>query len=87
MAMVFPIAHTVQLIPEDFSHDGIHFLQHHRIQGIKDILSIVTEVDMEDEQRKRFLNFMNAFMKLNKEDASTLFSNKGFIYLILSAIL
>lgn len=54
---------------------------------VKDILFIVTEVNMGDEQRKRFINFMNALMKLNKEDASTLFSNKGFIYFILNSIL
>ena len=54
---------------------------------VKDILFIATEVNMEDEQRKRFINFMNAFMKLNKEDASTLFSNKRFIYFILNSIL
>ena len=40
MAMVLPVAYTVQFIPENFPHNGVYFLQYHRIQGIKDIFSI-----------------------------------------------
>lgn len=54
---------------------------------VKDILYIATEVNMDEEQKKKYVNFMGNLMKLDVEDASDLFSNKGFIYFILNSIL
>lgn len=91
------MSELIQTVTEKFSPEELAVICAHQYKKVllemstrttvKDILFIATEVNMEDEQRKRFTNFMDAFMKLNKEDASSLFSNKGFIYLILSSIL
>lgn len=91
------MSELIKIISEKFSPEELAVICAHQHKEIllemstriivKDILFIATEVNMEDEQRKRFTNFMNALMKLNTEDASSLFSNKGFIYLILSSIL
>ena len=91
------MSNLIQTITEKFSPEELAVICAHQHKKIllemstriivKDILFIATEVNMEEEQRKRFINFMNTLMKLNKEDASTLFSNKGFIYFILSTIL
>ena len=91
------MSELIKIISEKFSPEELAVICAHQYKKIllemstriivKDILFIATEVNMEDEQRKRFINFMNTFMKLNKEDASNLFSNKGFIYFILSSIL
>ena len=91
------MSELIQTITEKFSPEELAVICAHQYKKIllemstriivKDILFIATEVNMEEEQRKRFINFMNTFMKLDKEDASTLFSNKGFIYFILSSIL
>ena len=91
------MSELIKIITEKFSPEELAVICAHQHKKIllemstriivKDILFIATEVNMGDEQRKRFTNFMDAFMKLNKEDALSLFSNKGFIYLILSSIL
>lgn len=93
----FTMSELIQIITEKFSPEELAVICAHQHKKIllemstriivKDILSIANEVNMGDEQRKKYINFMDTFMKLNKEDASSLFSNKGFIYFILSAIL
>ena len=87
----------IKIVTEKFSPEELAVICAHQHKNIllgmstriivRDILFIATEVNMGDEQRKRLTNFMDALMKLNKEDASTLFSNKGFLYFILSSIL
>ena len=91
------MSNLIQIVTEKFSPEELAVICANQYKNIllqmgtriivKDILFIATEVNMGDEQRKRFTNFMDALMKLNKEDASTLFSNKGFIYFILNSIL
>lgn len=91
------MSELIQTVTEKFSPEELAVICAHQYKKVllemstriivKDILFIATEVNMENEQKKRFTNFMNIFMKLDKEDASTLFSNKGFIYFILSSIL
>ena len=91
------MSELIQTVTEKFSPEELAVICAHQYKKVllemstriivKDILFITTKVNMEDEQRKRFTNFMDALMKLNTEDASSLFSNKAFIYLILSSIL
>ena len=91
------VSELIKIMTEKFSPEELAVICAHQHKKIllemstiiivKDILFIATEVNMGDEQRKRFTNLMDAFMKLNKEDASSLFSNKGFTHLILSSIL
>lgn len=91
------MSELIQIVTEKFSPEELAVICAHQYKKVlqemstriivKDILSIANEVNMGDEQRKKYINFMDAFMKLNNEDASSLFSNKGFIYFILGSLL
>ena len=91
------MSELIQIVTEKFSPEELAVICARQYKKVllemstriimKDILFIATEVNMEDEQRKRFTNFMKTFMKLDRENTSSLFSNEGFIYFILSAIL
>ena len=91
------VSELIKIMTEKFSPEELAVIcahQHKKILFemstliiVKGILFIAKEVNMEDEQRKRFTDFMKTLMKLDKEDTSILFSNKGFIYFILNSIL
>ena len=91
------VSELIKIMTEKFSPEELAVICAHQHKKIllemstliivKGILFIAKEVNMEDEQRKRFTDFMKTLMKLYKEDTSILFSNKGFTHLILSSIL